>query len=78
MRVAIVLPWFSDADGANKFVDVLAEMYPRLGEFRKLRGEFVKQCLPTEEGLWRVASYDEFLDERRRLLANAANNFLGL
>ena len=28
MRVAIVLPWFSDADGANKFVDVLAEMYP--------------------------------------------------
>jgi len=28
LRVAIVHPWFSDADGANRVVDVLAEMYP--------------------------------------------------
>jgi glycosyltransferase involved in cell wall biosynthesis len=28
MRVAIVHPWFLEGDGANRVVDVLAEMYP--------------------------------------------------
>jgi hypothetical protein len=36
------------------------------------------QCIPRDEGLWRVGRYDEFVAERRRLLAERANEFLGV
>ena len=36
-----------------------------------------KQCIPTDRDLWHLGRYDDFLKERRRLLAEAANNFLG-
>jgi len=45
---------------------------------RKLRAELRKQCIPHDSELWRVANYRDFLAERRRLLAAAANRFLGL
>ena len=39
--------------------------------------ELEKQCVPTNRNLWHIDSYDDFLKERRRLLAVAANRFLG-
>ncbi len=37
-----------------------------------------KQCVPADRDLWRLDRYDDFLKERRRLLSNAANKFLGI
>jgi hypothetical protein len=34
------------------------------------------QCIPLDERLWRVENYLEFLEERRRLVANRLNRFL--
>lgn len=36
-----------------------------------------KQCIPADQDLWHLDRYDDFLRERRRLLAEAANRFLG-
>jgi hypothetical protein len=36
-----------------------------------------KQCIPSDRELWHLDRYDDFLKERRRLLAEAANKFLG-
>jgi hypothetical protein len=36
-----------------------------------------KQCIPTDRNLWHLDRYGDFLKERRRLLAAAANSFLG-
>lgn len=35
------------------------------------------QCIPQEETLWRVDQYSSFLEERRKLLAEQCNKFLG-
>ncbi len=40
--------------------------------------ELDKQCIPTDPDLWRVGRYQDFLTARRRLLAQRANEFLGL
>jgi hypothetical protein len=37
-----------------------------------------KQCIPIDRDLWRLERYDDFLKERRQLLTNAANEFLGV
>jgi hypothetical protein len=37
-----------------------------------------RQCIPLDESLWRVNRYDEFLDERRKLLADRLNEFMGM
>jgi hypothetical protein len=36
-----------------------------------------KQCIPTDRDLWHLGRYDDFLKERRRLLTDASNKFLG-
>lgn len=40
-------------------------------------GQLQKQCISTDRDLWHLDRYDDFLKERRRLLAEAANKFLG-
>lgn len=40
--------------------------------------ELKKQCIPLDRDLWRMPRYRDFVRERRRLLAEAANDFLGL
>jgi hypothetical protein len=40
--------------------------------------ELTKQCIPLNHDLWHVGCYKEFLAQRRRLLAEEANKFLGL
>lgn len=40
-------------------------------------GQLEKQCIPKDRTLWRLDRYDAFLKERRRLLAQCANDFLG-
>ena len=34
------------------------------------------QCVPIKKELWTVDRYKDFLNERRKLLANQANNFM--
>jgi hypothetical protein len=36
------------------------------------------QCIPMDQQLWRVEHYDDFLVERRKLLAQRLNEFLGM
>jgi hypothetical protein len=36
-----------------------------------------RQCIPADRDLWHLDRYDDFLKERRRLLAEASNSFLG-
>ncbi len=36
-----------------------------------------RQCIPTEESLWRVDAYDRFFHQRRKLVAARLNEFLG-
>ena len=39
-------------------------------------GTLESQWVPTDPELWRIENYDRFLEQRRLLLANAANRFL--
>jgi hypothetical protein len=39
-------------------------------------GVLASQWVPTDPVLWKYENYRDFLDERRRLLAEASNNFL--
>ncbi len=39
-------------------------------------GALESQWIPTDRNLWKVENYRAFLDARRKLLAEAANNFL--
>ena len=34
------------------------------------------QCIPQEESLWQIENYEQFLEERRKILANHLNTFL--
>jgi hypothetical protein len=43
---------------------------------RSFPGALEAQCVPLEQDLWKVANYDLFLHERRKLLAKAMNQFL--
>lgn len=36
------------------------------------------QCIPTDPDLWQISRYDDFIKERRKLLAQRANEYLGL
>ena len=45
---------------------------------REVRAAILKQSVPDGPELWRVANYADFLAERRKRLAAAANRFLGL
>jgi hypothetical protein len=40
--------------------------------------ELSKQCIPLNRDLWHVGRYNEFLAQRRKLLAEEANKFLGV
>jgi len=37
----------------------------------------VKQCIPIDPQYWKLDSYSQFIDERRQLVANRLNEFLG-
>ena len=48
-----------------------------LGEIKsKSPGVLEKQCIPTDESLWLVDRYEDFLTERRKLLAVSINSYL--
>lgn len=38
--------------------------------------QLTKQCIPLNRDLWHLGRYDDFLEERRKLLTSAANDFL--
>jgi hypothetical protein len=62
---------------ADANLDVLTEepatYIPRL---KIPEAELRKQCIPAQRELWHVSRYHDFIRERRRLLAEAANEFL--
>ena len=39
-------------------------------------GALASQWIPMDSNLWKIERYTDFLEERRKLLADAANNFL--
>jgi len=39
-------------------------------------GALASQWIPMDSDLWKIERYTDFLEERRKLLADAANNFL--
>ena len=39
--------------------------------------ELGKQCIPTDDELWKVEEYESFLNRRRELIAERLNQFLG-
>ena len=51
--------------------DYLPDVINKQGE-----AALVRQSIPTDESLWRVAAYDDFLAERRQLVADRLNEFL--
>ncbi|MGI6285985.1 DUF262 domain-containing protein [Neomoorella humiferrea] len=62
--------------GANLAIsDNRPEVYLEEVE-RRFPGALASQWVPLERELWRVENYRDFLAERRRLLAVAANRFL--
>ncbi len=50
----------------------LPEVIQRIG-----KEGLAKHCIPTREDLWELDNYENFLTERRRLLADAINEFIG-
>ncbi len=59
-------------------LDVLTEEPASYIERLKIpTSELKKQCIPLDKRLWRASRYGDFLRERRRLLAQEANTFLG-
>ena len=48
-----------------------------MARVRVSAGQLENQCIPTDRDLWHIHRYDDFLQERRRLLTEAANRFLG-
>jgi len=49
-----------------------------LPEVLKKNGEenFIKHCIPTDQTLWDINKYPEFITERRRLLTDMLNDYL--
>jgi len=56
----------SDSDAADYLVGV-REKFPKALEL---------QCVPENERLWKIENYEEFLDERRKMLCAHLNAFL--
>jgi len=54
-----------------------SQYFPKLIEKSDLGG-FEAQCIPTEATLLEVGVYKSFLAERRRLVAERLNDFLGV
>jgi len=56
----------SDTDAAHYLASV-KEKFPKALEL---------QCIPSDESLWQIENYEQFLEERRKLLAEHLNAFL--
>lgn len=40
-------------------------------------GELQKQCVPSDQSLWKIDDYESFLTKRRELIAEKLNKFIG-
>ena len=58
----------SDKEPANYLPDIVRKQGKEV---------LTKQCIPTDPSLWQVKEYDNFLAQRRKLVANRLNEFLG-
>jgi len=55
---------------ATHAVDYLAEVKLKFPKALEL------QCIPEDHELWKIENYEQFLEERRKMLAKQLNNFL--
>lgn len=55
----------------------LSEIAAKHGEDVLKKETLIKQAIPTEKSLWQVENYNDFLAERRKLVAARLNEFLG-
>ena len=55
------------ATSTAEYLASVAERFPKSLE---------QQCIPTDERLWHLDNYEQFLEERRRILATKLNEFL--
>lgn len=62
------------ATNLNIGKDEPSDYIPRL-EIRE--SDLVAQCIPLDRDLWRVERYEDFVKVRQKLLAKAANEYLG-
>lgn len=46
------------------------------GVIQKFPKALELQCIPEDRELWKIENYEQFLEERRKLLANSLNTFL--
>lgn len=67
---AILTQAANRSKSATTAADYLAEVKQRFPKALAL------QCIPEEKSLWPFERYEEFLSERRRLLADALNKFV--
>lgn len=51
--------------------DYLPRLVSEIGE-----DELRKQCIPTDENLWNLDAYEEFLRQRRKLIAKMLNDYM--
>jgi hypothetical protein len=56
------------ASDASTYLTSVRERFPKALEL---------QCIPLDEQLWEISRYEEFLEERRNLLTEHLNAFLG-
>lgn len=66
---------FLTAESNKVVTDRLPEEYFRAMEAEN-PGVLASQWIPADPRLWKLGAYRDFLEERRRLLASAANAFL--
>ena len=63
----------SDAN-MDFFIDLPKNYLPIVK--KKYPGELEKQFIPMNENLWELENYEDFLKERRKLIAQAINKFI--
>ena len=59
--------WSLSADRPSEYIPEIQEKYP---------GALEKQFIPTSPELWRMENYEDFLKERRKLMASAYNEVM--
>jgi hypothetical protein len=54
-------------------LDYIPKLIDKIG-----KASFDAQCIPTDHNLLKLENYKDFLAERRRLIANSINQYLGV
>ena len=67
---AILTQWANRTKSNTNAADYLASVKTNFPKALEL------QCIPQDENLWKIENYEEFLETRRKILADQLNTFL--